>query len=262
MKRVMNVLDRQMMQTCKMSTKFDEMKVNNNVAMMNGTRKLDDTAKIVSCFDRHAIDLAAEQMRRGGVIALPTDTVYGLACSANDPYAIQKLYDIKGRDEQKPVAVCVSSIAQLKHYSQAAHLSDRLLTRLLPGAVTIILNKSEHLNNPFLNNGIHKIGLRIPDYEFIQKVSTKFVEPIALTSANKSGTNSTLDVVEFRDLWAGLSAVFDGGHLGDANNDMKQRCASTVVDLSTPGTYRIIRDGIAMEHTIKTMNEFKIKKSC
>lgn len=214
--------------------------------------------KVLRCFEKNAVEIAAERLHHGEVIALPTDTVYGLACSANDPHAIQKLYEIKGRDEEKPVAVCVSSISQLKHYSEASHLPDGLLHRLLPGAVTIILNKSKYLNNPFLNNGIPKIGLRIPDYEFIQNVSAKFVDPIALTSANKSGASSTLDVHEFNDLWPELGVVFDGGHLGDIDNDMKQRCASTVVDLSTPGYYQIIRNGIAMEDTIKTMNDFHI----
>lgn len=219
-----------------------------------------DNAKIVRCFDKSAVELAAERLHQGEVIALPTDTVYGLACSANDPHAIQKLYEIKGRDEEKPVAVCVSSISQLKHYSEAAHLPDELLYRLLPGAVTIILNKSKYLNNPFLNNGIRKIGLRIPDSEFIQNVSAKFVDPIALTSANRSGASSTLDVHEFRDLWPDLGVIFDGGHLGDVDNDMKQRCASTVVDLSTPSFYQITRNGIAMEHTVKTLNEFNIRQ--
>lgn len=235
--------------------------VNMNNARFSNRANQMDTLKVMNCLNKHAVDIAANHMHHGAVIALPTDTVYGLACSANDPHAIQKLYEIKGRDEEKPVAVCVSSISQLKHYSEASHLSDDLLSRLLPGAVTIILNKSQYLNNPFLNNGIQKIGLRIPDYEFIQKVSAKFIEPIALTSANKSGASSTLDVFEFADLWPDLGAVFDGGHLGDRDNDMKQRCASTVVDLSTPGFYQILRNGIAMEHTINTMIEFGIRNS-
>lgn len=242
----------------KLATNCSEINMNNNVA--NCVKTMGNT-KIIGCFDEHAVDIAAQRLHQGEVIALPTDTVYGLACSANDPRAIQKLYDIKGRDEEKPVAVCVSSISQLKYYSEASHLPDDLLHRLLPGAVTIILNKSKHLNNPFLNNGLQKIGLRIPDYDFIQKVSAKFVEPIALTSANRSGASSTLDVFEFNDLWPDLSVVFDGGHLGDKDNDMKQRCASTVIDLSTPGLYQIIRNGIAMEHTVRIMNEFNLKNS-
>lgn len=240
--------------------KSSDINMSQRVHFANCANPADKDTKIFTCSNPCAVQIAADRLRSGKVIALPTDTVYGLACSANDQLAIQQLYEIKGRNEEKPVAVCVSSIAQLKHYSEAEHLSDELLNRLLPGAVTIILNKSKHLNNPFLNHGIRKIGLRIPDYQFIQNVSATFVEPIALTSANKSGSASTLDVHEFQNLWTDLDAVFDGGHLGDIENDMKQRCASTVVDLSMPGTYEIIRKGIAIEHTNDVMHEFNIKR--
>lgn len=261
MKRIVTSLNTHLLKAHKMNkAKYREINMN-AVNCVNCVTAMDNNTKIIGCFDDLAVEIAANRLLQGEVIALPTDTVYGLACSANNPHAIQKLYDIKGRDEEKPVAVCVSSILQLKHYSEASHLPDDLLHRLLPGAVTIILNKSKHLNNPFLNSGIQKIGLRIPDYEFIRKVSAKFVEPIALTSANKSGASSTLDVFEFSDLWPDLSAIFDGGHLGDKDNDMKQRCASTVVDLSTPGFYQIIRNGIAIGHTVKIMNEFSIRNS-
>lgn len=234
--------------------------MNQKAHFANCVNPTDKDPKIIECLKPYAVQIAADRLHSGKVIALPTDTVYGLACSANDQHAIKKLYEIKGRNEEKPVAVCVSSIAQLKYYSEADHLSDNLLRRLLPGAVTIILNKSKHLNNPFLNQGIQKIGIRIPDYKFIQNVSAKFVEPIALTSANKSGADSTLDVYEFQNLWPDLDAVFDGSHLGDIENDMKQRCASTVVDLSIPGVYEIIRNGIAIEHINEVMQEFNIKR--
>lgn len=247
--------------TNKMNTELNDINMNVNNANFSNFVKPMVATEIISCFGKDSVEMAANRLQNGEVIALPTDTVYGLACSANNPQAIQKLYEIKGRDEEKPVAVCVSSISQLKHYSKAPHLPNDLLSQLLPGAVTIILNKSKYLNNPFLNNDIQKIGLRIPDYDFIQKVSAKFIEPIALTSANKSGASSTLDICEFIDLWPELSIVFDGGHLGDKDNDMKQRCASTVVDLSTPGFYRIIRNGLALEHTIRVMNEFGIRNS-
>lgn len=255
MKCSVGSLSRLMFKIPKMSAKINET---NNTNSIENYVSSGDREKLLKCLNEHAIEIAANHLHNGGVIALPTDTVYGLACSANDPKAIQKLYEIKGRDEDKPVAVCVSSISQLKYYSLAAHLPNELLQRLLPGAVTIILNKSKHLNNPFLNNGIPKIGLRIPDNQFIQNVSEKFMAPIALTSANRSGASSTLDVYEFRDLWQDLSVVFDGGHLGDVENDMKQRSASTVIDLSKPEYYQIIRDGIAKENTINVMKEFNI----
>lgn len=240
--------------------KLSDINTNQRAHIANCVNPADKEPKIIDCSKSCAVKMAADRLHNGKVIALPTDTVYGLACSANDQLAIQKLYEIKGRNEEKPVAVCVSSIAQLKYYSDADHLSNDLLNQLLPGAVTIILNKSKHLNNPFLNQGIRKIGLRIPDYKFIQNVSAKFVEPIALTSANKSGADSTLDVYEFQSLWPDLDVIFDGGHLGDIENDMKQRCASTVVDLSIPGVYEIIRNGIAIEHTNEVMQKFNIKR--
>lgn len=256
-KKCLSALCRTIIQSRKMNTIFNDVQVNNKKALDCATANCD--RKLIRCSDEHSIEIAAAHLGHGNVIALPTDTLYGLACDANDPNAIQRLYEIKERDEEKPVAVCVPNITQLKYYSLASHLPDRLLTSLLPGAVTIILFKSSHLNNPLLNNGIRKIGLRIPDCAFIQSVSAKFDAPIALTSANRSGESSTLNVHEFHDLWDNVSAVFDGGHLGDAANDMKQRCGSTVVDLSQPGFYRILRDGSAKEHTLNVMSHFNIQ---
>lgn len=241
-----------------MNTLYNDMSLGQQAHIT--AAKVKSNTKLLRCSDESSIEIAATYLKSGQVIALPTDTVYGLACDANDAKAIQRLYEIKERDEEKPVAVCVPNITQLKYYSLAAHLPDSLLASLLPGAVTIVLYKSHHLSNPLLNNGIAKIGLRIPDDQFIRNVSAKFNAPIALTSANRSGACSTLNVHEFNNLWSELGVVFDGGHLGDAPNHMKQRCGSTVVDLSEPGIYQIIRDGSAKESTISVMKQFNIEK--
>lgn len=203
---------------------------------------------------------AANQLIAGNVIGLPTDTVYGLACSANNPTAIQKLYDIKGRDGNKPIAICVANLHELKKWGEASHLSDELLTQLLPGAVTVILHKSSKLDNPYLNPGLAKIAIRIPDHLFIQQVSAAFNYPIALTSANRSSEKSTLEVCEFTELWPKLGAVFDGGHLGKNTDEQLQRSASTIVDLSQPGFYVINRPGIALNHTIDVMVHHQLKR--
>uniref|UniRef100_A0A2M4BWE8 Threonylcarbamoyl-AMP synthase n=1 Tax=Anopheles marajoara TaxID=58244 RepID=A0A2M4BWE8_9DIPT len=213
----------------------------------------DSKRALVAITDGSAIRQAANLLESGQVIALPTDTVYGLACSANDPVAIQKLYAIKGRHEQKPVAICVADFDDLRYWGQADHLPDALLQQLLPGAVTIVVRKSLHLDNPFLNPGIEKIGIRIPDFQFIRDVSRAFRYPIALTSANKSACQSTLNVSEFRCLWGSLGAVFDGGQLGQSE---EQRAASTVIDLSEAGSYQLIRAGVAAEHTKAVVERF------
>lgn len=210
---------------------------------------------VVKCTDINAVKIAAHKLRIGNVIGIPTDTVYGLACNANNHGAIRELYEIKGRNESKPVAICVPTINDLRHWSEASHLPNELLEKLLPGAVTIVLKRSKNLDNPYLNNGIEKIGIRIPKFDFIQNVSEMCAFPIALTSANRSSEKSTLHIDEFKSLWPHLGVVFDGGQLGITE---EQRAASTVIDLSSLGYYKIIRNGVAASQTIKAVKEFGI----
>lgn len=213
--------------------------------------------KCVSATCPTAVESAMQQLQQQQVIALPTDTVYGLACSANSEKAIQKLYEIKGRNEEKPVAICIGDLEDFYHWGDADHLPCAMLAELLPGPVTIVVNRSKYLNNPFLNNGIPKIGIRIPDFAFIRELSRCFKHPIALTSANRSSEKSTLQVEEFMGLWPQLGIVVDGGRLGVTE---AQRSASTVIDLSEPGFYHIIREGVAADRTRGIVESYGIKK--
>lgn len=224
--------------------------LNCSIVQMNNNK----TPKIIKINSSTAVKLATKYLCDGKVIALPTDTVYGLACNANDPKAIQNLYNIKERDEQKPVSICAAEILNVKHWCEASHLPTGMLESLLPGAVTIVLNKSEYLDNPYLNPGVCKIGIRIPDFNFIRNVAREFPFPIALTSANRSKEKSTLNIYEFENLWHQLDAVFDSGQLGLTE---EQRAASTVIDLSKSGFYKITRAGVAIENTIEIMKKFK-----
>lgn len=204
-----------------------------------------------------ALQLAEQCLRLGKVIALPTDTVYGLACDANNEEAIQLLYDIKGRDEHKPVAICVNNLAALRRYGQASHLSDELLTRLLPGPLTIVIERTPELSNRFLNPSTTKIGIRIPDFKFIRDVcATWHEQPLALTSANRSSAPSSLQVSEFKSLWPRLGAVFDAGRIGLTE---ERRLASTVIDLVTPGRYEIVRAGVALKETLEVLHNYGYK---
>lgn len=218
--------------------------------------KMPHKTQVVKCNDGRAVTLATEHLRLDNVIAIPTDTVYGFACSANSSTAIQRLYAIKGREQTKAVAICVATIPDVRHWGQADHLPEELLARLLPGAVTIVLQRSKHLTNPHLNPGFTKIAIRIPDFDFIRQVANDYGCPIALTSANRSADTSTLSVNEFEAMWSELGAVFDGGVLGLTD---EQRSGSTIVDLSETGWCSIIRNGVAAHQTIAILNEFDIK---
>lgn len=195
--------------------------------------------------------LAAQALEKGGVIATPTDTIYGLAALANNIKAVRKIYEIKGRNQAKPVAICVADIDDVYKWGQVP-ISKELLKTLLPGPVTLCFNRQDCLN-PELNPETSLIGIRIPDYPFIQEVCRQSRLPLALTSANVSSEKSSLAIDEFADLYAHLSVIFDGGTLGQTE---ESRLGSTVVDLSHPGLFKIIRPGSAERQTIKKLIDF------
>ncbi|XP_065102423.2 threonylcarbamoyl-AMP synthase [Paramisgurnus dabryanus] len=187
-------------------------------------------------------------LKSGLVAAVPTDTIYGLACMAQNSEAIRRVYDIKGRNGDKPLAICVGDVQDIYRFCKVS-VKEELLTDLLPGPVTLVLERSAALNTD-LNPFTKLIGVRIPDHSFMRRLCQMCGEPLALTSANISSHTSTVTVQEFQDLWPSLGVVVDGGPVGD-----KSRLGSTVVDLSVCGRYRIIRPGCALSATIKILED-------
>ena len=165
-------------------------------------------------------------LRADQVVAVPTDTIYGLACRAQSAVAVEQIYRIKGRDERKPVAICVAEVADIARFGHVT-VPDALLHALLPGPVTVVLRRTPLLNAA-LNPHTPLIGIRVPDHVFTRRLVACLGEALALTSANRSGEPSTLRVDEFRALWPQLGLVVDAGALSAS------RAGSTVVDLSEP----------------------------
>ena len=195
--------------------------------------------------------VAADFLRAGQVVATPTDTIYGLAALANTTEAVRKIYDIKGRHQSKPISICVADFNEVGLWGKVT-ISEELLKELLPGPVTLCFQRQNRLN-PELNPDSSIIGIRIPDHPFIQEVCRQTQSPLALTSANVSQGKSTLAIEEFSDLYQHLSLVVNGGVLGLTE---EARLGSTVVDLSQPGIYKIIRSGCAEADTTCKLHKF------
>lgn len=195
-----------------------------------------------------AVERAAIALRKGKLIGIPTDTIYGLACSAQSNEGLSAIYSTKQRQHSKPVAICVADVPDLFKWAKVT-VSDLVLRDLLPGPVTVVFERLPSLNCA-LNPDVKLIGVRIPDSEFIRAVARTCDFPLALTSANKSSLKSSLCVEEFEDLWPALEVVFDGGNLGEID---PERLGSTVVDLSNPGSFRIIRRGCASSFVINVL---------
>lgn len=195
-----------------------------------------------------SISAAAIFLRQEHVIAMPTDTVYGLACSAQCDQAIQKIYRIKQRDEQKPLAISLASVADIATWAETEHLPETLLPSILPGAVTVVLKRKPALN-PNLNPGNPNVGIRVPVLKFPRTVARMLNAPIALTSANESNKPSSLTPEEFQKLWPSLRAIFYGIKNSKLRNE--HRVGSTVVDLTIPGKYKILRKGVDYKRLIE-----------
>ncbi|XP_074538806.1 threonylcarbamoyl-AMP synthase [Halichoeres trimaculatus] len=197
-----------------------------------------DAAEVLSC--------TVKALKEGHVVAVPTDTIYGVACLAQNSDAIKKIYEIKGRNGHKPLAICVGEIEDIYKYCKVT-VKAPLLADLLPGPVTLVFDRSEALNtdlNPFTS----LVGVRIPNHSFMRRLCQMCGEPLALTSANISSHTSTVAVHEFQELWSKLAVVVDGGPIED-----QSRLGSTVVDLSVLGKYRIIRPGCALSSTVEVL---------
>uniref|UniRef100_F7AUU8 Threonylcarbamoyl-AMP synthase n=1 Tax=Ciona intestinalis TaxID=7719 RepID=F7AUU8_CIOIN len=202
------------------------------------------------------IESCVRILHRGGIVALPTDTLYGVACLAQSTEAVEKLYEIKARNPLKPVAICVGDLYKVCQWTRFPQGLIHLLEDLLPGPVTIVTERSPSLNNT-LNPKTSLVGIRVPDHKFIKDLTNRLREPLALTSANVSGEESSLRIEDFRSLWPKLDAVVDDGEVGTRYVNKTLQYAkegSTVVQILNDGvSFKILRPGCAYENTVSVL---------
>ena len=203
---------------------------------------------------RSAAQYAATLLHKGGIIALPTDTVYGLACLAQNKQALKRLFQIKERANDNPIALCVGTIQEIAKYGKVNLKIIPILGNLLPGPVTLLFEAWPSIDQDGIANS-HLVGIRMPNHPFIMQVAQLCNGAIALTSANKSKEPSCLNVQEFKPLWCDLDAVFDGGRLGTID---PMRLGSTILDLSIKASFKIIRNGCALNDVKNSIHPLAI----
>lgn len=183
-----------------------------------------------------ALTDATTLIRYGQVIAVPTDTVYGLVCRYDSSQAIEELYRVKDRPPEKALPVLIGDESQLTQLiaGDLPRLAQALIARFWPGPLTLILPALSHLP-PVLTAGGSTVGVRIPNQPFLRELA-RWAGPLASSSANRSGGPecSTAGAV-LAQLDGRVPLLVDGGTtpLGQA---------STVLDLSGEAP-RILREG-------------------
>jgi L-threonylcarbamoyladenylate synthase len=134
------------------------------------------------------INLIKNILNKGGVIAIPTDTVWGLACLPDKIEAVKKIYELKGRDEKKPLILMSSKISFLIPYIyKFDSYLETICTKYFPGQLTIVTQKSD-LTESFITAGNNTVGIRVPDHQIFSEIAKKCTSNgvLATTSANLS----------------------------------------------------------------------------
>ena len=191
-----------------------------------------------------SLDHALDILRSGGVIGIPTDTVYGIAANALDERAVDRVFRIKGRDDSSPIPVLVSCVEDLFRYGTDVSAEAISLARAFwPGQITIVVCTSGLIPSA-VTGGRDTVGLRVADHAVPRHLSGQLGTPITATSANLSGAEPlTTAVAVARDLGQDLDLVFDGGQLAPSK-------PSTVVD-ATVRPVRILREGAVSRRAIE-----------
>lgn len=189
-----------------------------------------------------SINTAIDLLREGEIIAFPTDTVYGLGTNAFYSPGIIKLFEAKGRDSNKAIAVLIGSAEQVYQLTLVMNENAKKLIKVFwPGALTIVLPKREDI--PELLSAGSSIGVRMPNHPVALELLQKF-GPMATTSANLSGGNNPQKACDvFDQLNKRIPLILDGGTCPGGT-------PSTVVDCSTDEV-RILRQGAIPEEEIK-----------
>lgn len=182
------------------------------------------------------IEQAVAVLRAGGLVAFPTETVYGLGADAGNPLAVRKIFEVKGRPSTHPVIVHLADAVQLANWArEIPEGARRLAKQFWPGPLTVILKRAHGVSDA-VTGGQDTVALRVPSHPVAQQLLARFGGGIAAPSANRHGRVSatTADHVR-REFGAAVECVIDGG-------EARIGIESTIIDLSG-GSAVLLRPG-------------------
>lgn len=191
------------------------------------------------------IERAAEAIRRGELVAFPTETVYGLAADAFNEKAVARVFEVKGRPANNPLPVQVASLEGVPRLAaEIPDIAARLMDTYFPGPLTIVFRASDEVSE-LITAGTGKVGVRMPDHPvalaFIRAAGTPIVAPSANTSGESPPTTAE-EVLAYLD--GRIEMILDAGLT-------QLKVASTVVDV-TESPPRILREGSITAETLST----------
>lgn len=181
------------------------------------------------------ITRAVEVLKNGGIIAYPTDTIYGIGCDIMNKKAIEKIYRLKQREKNKPFSFVCSDLKHISDFAKVSNYAYKTMKRLLPGPYTFVLEGSRLVPKIMLTKR-KTAGIRVPDHEICLKLVEELENPIISTSANTPEGEIFHDPSLLHDYFGvNIDMVIDGGPVSGK--------PSSVISL-IDDTPQIIREGI------------------
>ncbi len=159
------------------------------------------------------IELASTILGEGGLVAIPTDTVYGLAADALNKYAVARIFEVKGRSQDKPLVIFVSDLLTAKKLAPFNRLALRLAEKFWPGALTLVLPRYQGCPLPrIITAGFDSLAIRIPRNPVALTLLKTSHRPIVVTSANRSGASNPVTAHEVAGTLSDeVDLILDGG---------------------------------------------------
>jgi len=162
---------------------------------------------------RRLIRRVVEILTQGGVIAYPTDTIYGIGCDIFNKKGVKKIYQIKQRDARKPFSFICADLSEVANYARVSNFAFKLMKRHLPGPYTFVLEASRVVPDLLVTRQ-KTVGIRIPDNPIATSIVRELGHPLVTTSANLAGDEIIQDPVDIdTSLGKKLDLVVDGGIL-------------------------------------------------
>jgi len=198
--------------------------------------------------DATGIAQAAALLRAGRLVALPTETVYGLAARADSESAVAAIYRAKGRPDFNPLIVHVGSLEQARGLARLDERAEMLAARFWPGPLTLVLPAREGSGiAPAVTAGLPTLALRMPDHPVMRRVLEELGLPLAAPSANRSGAVSPTTAAHVAQAFGpAIAAVLDGGAC-------ERGLESTIVALREAGHWQLLRPGPIPEAEIAAL---------
>lgn len=159
---------------------------------------------------RH-IQRAVEVLERGGLLAYPTDTYFGLGCDLSSKKGIERLYQLKGRDKKKPLSFLCPDLSDVARYAHVSNFAYRTMKGLTPGAFTFILEATRLVPDLMMSKQ-KQVGIRVPDASLVRELARTLGRPLVTTSATNTEGEPLTDAKDIKaELGHGLDLILDGG---------------------------------------------------